>query len=274
MQNFTIGIIGAGNMGLALATGLTAGYAAPAHIGVYDRNPTHQSRAQALGLTVCPDAAGVVAASPTVVLAVKPQGLRALCHSIAPLIAHRAPLFISVAAGVRGADIDRWLGGGQAVVRAMPNTPALIQAGTTALWASPAVSDAQRTVAAAVLGAVSQVFWLADEALMDAATALSGSGPAYVFLLAEALAEAGVAAGLPADLAAGLTANTILGAARMLASKPADAAALRAAVTSPGGTTERAVASLLGDGFREMWARAILAARDRSRALGAELGAL
>ncbi len=273
MQNFSIGIIGAGNMGLALASGLTTRMA-PGRVAVSDPHPDKRQRIADLGLAAHADNASLVAQADVLVLAVKPQNLHELCTAIAPAVQRRRPLVVSVAAGVRGADVGRWLGGGLAVVRAMPNTPALINAGVSVLWANDRATTAERDAAGAVLGAVSEVFWLEDEALMDAATAVSGSGPAYVFLLIEALTAAGVAAGLPRDLCAALAAGTAAGAARMAREAPADVAVLRARVTSPGGTTERAITSLLGDGFLEMFDRAIRAACDRSRELGEQLGAV
>ncbi|MHB1513770.1 MAG: pyrroline-5-carboxylate reductase [Acidiferrobacter sp.] len=272
MHNLSIGIIGAGNMGLALASGLRA-KVAPGRLAVSDPHSDKRQTIQEMGLTVHADNDALVADADLLVLAVKPQGLRALCLAIAPAVQRRQPLIISVAAGVRTADIDRWLGGGVAAVRAMPNTPALINAGVSVLWANDRVTKAQRDAATAVLAAVSEVFWVADEELMDAATAVSGSGPAYLFLLIEALTAAGVRAGLPHELCAALAAGTAAGAARMVQGAPGDAALLRARVTSPGGTTEQAIKRLLDDGFMEMFARAIQAACDRSRALGEQLGA-
>ena len=272
MQNFSIGIIGAGHMGLALASGL-ASRMAPERIVVSDPHPDKRQRIRDLGISAYADNGPVVARADLLVLAIKPQGLRELCAAIAHEVQSRRPLVVSVAAGIRGTDIDRWLGGGLAIVRAMPNTPALINAGISALWANDKVSARQREAAATVLGVVSEVFWLTDEALMDAATAISGSGPAYFFLMVEALTAAGVTLGLPRDLCAALAAGTAAGAGRMIHDHPEEAAALRARVTSPGGTTERAIKSLLGDGFMEMVGRAAQAARDRSRELGEQLGA-
>ncbi len=272
MHNLSIGIIGAGNMGLALASGLGP-TVAPGRLAVSDPHPDKRRKIQELGLAVHADNDALVAAANLLVLAVKPQGLRALCEAIAPAVQRQQPLIVSVAAGIRTADIDRWLGGGVAVVRAMPNTPALINAGVSVLWANDRVTQAQRDAATAVLAAVSEVFWMADEELMDAATAVSGSGPAYLFLLIEALTAAGVKAGLPHGLCAALAAGTAAGAARMVQDAPGDAALLRARVTSPGGTTEQAIKCLLDDGFMEMFARAIEAARDRSRTLGEQMGA-
>ncbi len=272
MQNLSIGIIGAGNMGLALASGLRS-KVAPGRLAASDPHPDKRQQIQEMGFVAHADNEALVAGADLLVLAVKPQGLRALCTAIAPSIQRRRPLVVSVAAGVRTADLDRWLGGGLAIVRAMPNTPALINAGVSVLWANDRATKAGREAATAVLAAVSEVFWVEDEGLMDAVTAVSGSGPAYLFLLVEALTAAGVKAGLPRDLCAALAAGTAAGAARMVHDRPGDAALLRARVTSPGGTTEQAIKRLLDDGFMEMFARAIQAACDRSRALGEQLGA-
>ena len=272
MQNFSIGIIGAGHMGLALASGL-ASRMAPDRIAVSDPHADKRQRVHDLGISAMADNDSVVARADLLVLAVKPQAMRDLCAAIAPKVRERRPLVVSVAAGIRGADIARWLEGGPAIIRAMPNTPALINAGVSVLWANDEATPTQREAAATVLGAVSQVFWLADEALMDAATAISGSGPAYFFLMVEALAAAGAMLGLPPDLSAALAAGTAAGAGRMVHDHPEEAALLRARVTSPGGTTERAIKSLLGEGFMEMFGRAAQAACDRSRELGEQLGA-
>ncbi len=272
MQTFSIGIIGAGNMGLALAAGLAAGMG-PERIAVSDRHPDKQQRIRDLGITAHADNDPVIAHADLLVLAVKPQGLRDLCGAIAQGVQNRRPVVISVAAGIRGTDIERWLGGGLSVVRAMPNTPALINAGVSALWANARTTPAQRQAAAAVLAAVSEVFWLENEALMDAATAISGSGPAYFFLMVEALTAAGTAMGLPRDVCAALAAGTAAGAGRMVHDHPGEAAQLRARVTSPGGTTERAIKSLLDNGFMEMCAHATQAAQLRARELGEQWGA-
>ncbi len=205
-------------------------------------------------------------------LAVKPQVIRTVASEISAAVQARHPLIISIAAGIRSADLDRWLGGNTAVVRCMPNTPALVQSGATALIANARVSDEQRNLAESILRAVGLTLWLDDEQLMDAVTALSGSGPAYFFLIMEALQAAGVQLGLPEQTAQLLTLQTAFGAAKMALESDEDAATLRRRVTSPGGTTERALQTLENGGLRELIARALTAARDRSRELADQLG--
>ncbi|MHB8255140.1 MAG: pyrroline-5-carboxylate reductase [Acidiferrobacter sp.] len=274
MTDPSIGIIGAGNMGLALASGLVAASVPRGRLAISDPNPDKRHAAERLGITTEPDNDALVRRTDVLVLAVKPQHLQVLCRAIAPAVAVRRPLVISVAAGVRAADINRWLGGELAVVRAMPNTPALIRAGASVMFANERATKTDRQAAESVLKAVSEVFWVADESLMDAVTAVSGSGPAYLFLFLEALIAAGIAAGLPRDLCAALAKDTALGAARMAKTSPDDVALLRTRVTSPGGTTEQAIKSFLDSGFMEMFTRAILAAATRSQQLGDQLGAL
>lgn len=203
------------------------------------------------------------------VLAVKPQVLRDVCASLVPLAAARQPLVVSIAAGITSAQLERWLGGSAAVVRAMPNTPALLGAGVTGLYATATVSDAQRTQADTVLASAGRTVWIDDEARMDAVTAVSGSGPAYVFLLAEAMEAAAVAQGLPAEAARTLVVQTLLGASRMLDESGDAPAELRRRVTSPNGTTQAAIESFQADGFEAIVARAIDAATRRGQALSA-----
>jgi pyrroline-5-carboxylate reductase len=176
---------------------------------------------------------------------------------------------VSIAAGITSGQLDRWLGGGQAVVRAMPNTPALLGAGVTGLFANANVDAAGRAAAQALLAAAGETAWIGDEVLMDAVTAVSGSGPAYVFLLAEAMQAAAVAEGLPIEAARTLVLQTILGAARMLTEGDVDATELRRRVTSPNGTTQAAIETFEAGGFGELVARAIRAATSRGRELSA-----
>ncbi|HUW98798.1 MAG TPA: pyrroline-5-carboxylate reductase [Acidiferrobacter sp.] len=273
MTNSSIGIIGAGNMGLALASGLVAAGVARERLAVSDPNPDKRQAVTELGIRALADT-DALAQADLLVLAVKPQHLHDLCCALAPAMTGRHPVIVSVVAGARTADIARWIGGEPAIVRAMPNTPALIKAGTSVLFATKHVTQVGREAAEAVLKAVSEVFWVTDEDLMDAVTALSGSGPAYLFLFLQALTEAGIAAGLSRALATALAMNTTLGAALMAKTSPEEVAVLRARVTSPGGTTEQAIKSLMNDGFMEMFTHAINAATARSQQLGKELGAL
>jgi pyrroline-5-carboxylate reductase len=176
---------------------------------------------------------------------------------------------VSVAAGITGAQLDRWLGGGLAVIRAMPNTPASLGAGATGLFANANVDANGRAVAEQLLAAAGPTTWIGDEMQMDAVTALSGSGPAYVFLLAEAMIDAGIGEGLPPDAARALALQTVLGAARMLTESGEAPDELRKRVTSPNGTTQAALESFERDGFRAIVAHAIHAARERGRELSA-----
>lgn len=269
MQNPFIGIVGAGNMGLALAMGLAATHGGS--LCLCDRQADRRAAAAEHGLRTTADPAALAAAD-VIILAVKPQQMAASCAALGQALTTGRPLIISVAAGVRLASLDHWLGHQLAIVRAMPNTPALINAGATVLCANTRVDDTGRALAEDILRAVSRIWWVADEALMDAVTAVSGSGPAYVFLFMEALTAAAVRCGLPATLASDLVGETVLGAARMAAGGE-DVATLRRRVTSPGGTTERAVQSLLAHNFIAMFETAIAAAVTRAGELGREQGA-
>ncbi len=205
-------------------------------------------------------------------LAVKPQAIKQVATELAPRALQTRPLVISIAAGVHIADLDHWLGGGQAIVRAMPNTPALVQSGASALYANALTSDAQKSAAESILRAVGVAVWLEDETLMDAVTALSGSGPAYFFLVMEALEEAGVKAGLTRATARLLTLQTAFGAAKIALESNESTAELRARVTSKGGTTEQALKVLEQGGLRELFEAAFKAAQARSVELAKQLG--
>ncbi|WP_240098122.1 pyrroline-5-carboxylate reductase [Thermomonas flagellata] len=268
-----IAFVGGGNMARSLIGGLIArGHPAQA-LRVAEPVQALRDALQAdFGVPVFADGPGAVADADLWVLAVKPQVLRAVCAQLAPQAQARRPLLVSIAAGVRSAAIDAWLGGGQRIVRAMPNTPAQLGAGATGLYAGPAVDPAARALAAQLLAAAGICVWVEDEAQIDAVTALSGSGPAYVFLLAEAMFAAGVAEGLPEASARALTVQTLLGAARMLAETGEDAAALRHRVTSPGGTTQAAIETFEAGGLRTLVAAAIHAARVRGEQLAAAAG--
>ena len=205
-------------------------------------------------------------------LAVKPQVMKTVCEGLRAAVQARRPLLVSIAAGIRIEQLDRWLGGGTAIVRAMPNTPALIGAGATGFCANARVDAAQRDLAKSILGAAGGTVWIGDEALMDTVTAISGSGPAYFFLLVEALEDAAVAQGMPRATARELAAQTCLGAGRMLREDSAAPAELRQRVTSPGGTTQAALESFAASDFRAIVARAVAAATQRGRDLSDQLG--
>ena len=266
----TVAFIGGGNMARSLIGGLVARGVAPSSIRVAEPVPElRDSLTRDFGIHTFTDNATAAAGATTWVLAVKPQVMRAVCEAVVGAAQAAKPLVVSIAAGITAEQLERWLGGGLAVVRTMPNTPALLGAGVTGLYANARVNAAQRTQAAELLEAAGKTVWIDDEALMDAVTAVSGSGPAYVFLLAEAMQAAGEAEGLSAEAARTLVQQTILGAARMLIENDEPPAELRRRVTSPGGTTQAAIAAFEDGGFRELVARAIHAATDRGRQLSA-----
>ncbi len=207
-----------------------------------------------------------------IVLAVKPQMLREVCESIQAAVTERRPLIISIAAGIRSTDIDRWLGKQNAIVRCMPNTPSLIQAGATALFANSQCSQQQMQQAEDILNAAGITLWVDDEPQLDAVTAVSGSGPAYFFLLMEAMQQAGCKLGLSEETSSLLARQTALGAARMAMEGDDNPSTLRAKVTSKGGTTAAAIASFEQSNFNDMVERALTAARDRAIELADELG--
>jgi len=212
----------------------------------------------------------IVADADVVVLAVKPQTMPQVCRALT--LAAQPPLFVSVAAGITLTQLEGWLGAETAIVRCMPNTPALIGLGATGLFANGRVSAEQRELASALLDAVGISLWVEKESDLDAVTAVSGSGPAYFFLLMEAMQEAAQDLGLPRDVAATLVLQTAAGATELARRSDVDVAELRRRVTSPGGTTERAVATFEEGGLRELTGRALAAARTRSMELAQESG--
>jgi pyrroline-5-carboxylate reductase len=273
MTQQRLAFIGAGNMARSLVGGLIADGWDPAVIGVSDPD-VHQLGALTSHFKVSTDTdnRAILAGRDVVVLAVKPQILREVASSIADQIQQSSPLVISIAAGVRSSDLERWLGGNCAVVRCMPNTPALVQTGATALFATRKVSNEQKDLAESILRAAGLTVWVDDEELLDAVTALSGSGPAYFFLVMEALEEAGITLGLGRQTSRLLTLQTALGAAKMALESNDDTAVLRQRVTSPGGTTERALEVFEDGKLRTLFVEALTAARDRSRELADQLG--
>lgn len=265
MSSPRIAFIGAGNMAAALISGLVADGTDPQTLIASDPAPEKCSAlASATGIQTTGDNSAAVSQARVVVLAVKPQVLRDVALHLRDGIQTASPLVLSIAAGIRTDTLDDWLGGATALVRAMPNTPAMLQAGATGLYATPGVNEEQRQLAESIMRAVGLTRWVDDESLMDAVTAVSGSGPAYFFLVMEAMQEAAQQLGLDKENARILTLQTALGAARMAIESDDEPAVLRAKVTSPGGTTEQAINSLEKDQLRETFARALLAARDRS----------
>jgi len=266
-----IAFIGGGNMAGALLGGLLQkGYAA-ADLSVVEIDASVRERvAGRFGVSAVPGAGPETAASEVILLAVKPQQLRAVAQGLLPLLS--AQLVISIAAGIRTQDLSRWLGGYAHIVRVMSNTPALVLAGASALFAMPSVGAEGRACAQGILAAVGSTLWVEREELLDAVTAVSGSGPAYVFYFIEALEQAAIELGLPAADARRLSLETFLGAARLAGDNPDAPAVLRARVTSKGGTTERAIASMESSHVKSRIVEAVRSAAERSRELGDELG--
>lgn len=263
-MSFKLVIVGGGRMGDALLAGLLAsGWAAPQELAVVEKLLARRDELVAArpGVTVAADPVPAQGA----VLAVKPGDVETAGRALAEAGVRRV---LSIAAGVRIADIERALGGGAAVVRAMPNTPALVGAGAAAIAPGARAGDDELAWAESILSAVGTVVRV-PESLLDAVTGLSGSGPAYLFLVAEALVEAGVLAGLPRDVSVALTSQTLLGSARLLTESGDTAEQLRAAVTSPGGTTAAGLRALEAGGVRSAFLEAVMAATERSRQLGA-----
>ena len=266
----TIAFIGGGNMARSLIGGLLARGTAATDIRVSEPvDVLREALASDFGVNVGADSAEAVGPAGLWVLAVKPQVMRTVCEALAPLAQANRPLVVSIAAGITAAQLQRWLGGGVAVVRAMPNTPALLGAGVTGLFGSAEVDTNGRERASNLLASAGRTVWIDDEARMDAVTAVSGSGPAYIFLLAEAMEAAALAEGLPAEAARTLVLETVLGAARMLTESGEDPAELRRRVTSPGGTTQAAIETFEAGGFRDLVAAAIRNATERGRQLSA-----
>jgi|TARA_R110002096_G_scaffold93068_7_gene210020 pyrroline-5-carboxylate reductase len=262
-------LVGAGKMGGALLTGWLDQGLEPS--GVFLRDPTPPAEIAQLvaekGLRLNLPLEEMEAAPRIVVLAVKPQIMDAVLPDLRPLV-RPGTLFLSIAAGVDLERLDELLGGGAAIIRAMPNTPSSVGKGIAAIIGNDLVTEADKAICDSLLGTVGDVVWLAAESQMDAVTALSGSGPAYVFALAETMTAAGEALGLEPDLASRLARMTVAGAGAMLETLPEDASTLRQNVTSPGGTTAAALDVLLGpDGLAQLMRSGMTAARDRSREL-------
>jgi len=266
-----ITFIGGGNMAGALITGLLQKGFDPKSIGVVEISAENRLRlSEKFGITTHEEIAAAAITGDIVILAVKPQQLHGVAARLRGLLDGR--LVISIAAGVRSADLSRWLGDHAMLVRAMPNTPAMVLAGVTGLYARPEVTEGLRRKAETVLGAVGATLWLERETQMDAVTAISGSGPAYVFFFIEALQAAAVELGLSPEQARALCLETFAGAAKLASLSAEDAATLRARVTSKGGTTERAIESMERAGVRQAIIQAAHAASFRSGELGDELG--
>ena len=266
-----IAFIGGGNMARAILGGLVHKGTTPTDIVVVEIDPAVRLKLMAdFGVTTVAAPDGQLATATAVILAVKPQHMR----DVATQVGERAgdPLFVSIAAGIRLENLSRWLGGRERLVRAMPNTPALVHAGVTGLYAPPAVDRDDREAAENLLSAVGATLWFEREEDLDAVTAVSGSGPAYVFYAMEALEEAAKRLGLAEGAARSLALWTFVGAAKLAIERGESPAQLRAQVTSKGGTTERALEVLEAAGVKELFIDAVRSACERSRELGDTLG--
>lgn len=263
-------IIGGGNMAAAIAGGLINSGMPPTAIEVVEIQAEARTRlAASLGVQVRADL-NEASLHALIVLAVKPQSLPQVATALAPRLSQQ--LVLSIAAGVRIGDLARWLGGYSQIVRAMPNTPALVGAGMTGLYADAGVVQDARSAAEAVMRAVGSVVWVTEETLLDVITAVSGSGPAYVFYLIESLEAAAVAEGMSPASARQIALQTFFGAAKLALESGEEPALLRARVTSKGGTTEQGLAALEKASIKSAIAQAVTAAKQRSITLGDELG--
>lgn len=273
MNTPTIAMIGTGNMGSSLIGGLIKnGHPADKIIATDPSDEKLQHMQETFGIQVTKDNHAAAAIADVIIFAVKPQVFGLVAAPLHDLMQHRKPLVMSIAAGVRAESIEQWLGGHAAVVRVMPNTPALIGVGASALYANKYATDDQRNIAESIMRAVGIAVWVDDEKQMDTVTALSGSGPAYFFLILEALQNAAVDLGLPAATAQLLAQQTALGAALMAIDSTHTPAELRQHVTSPGGTTEKAVNVLEEKNIRGIFKQALTAAKLRSEELANLLG--
>ena len=285
MKEPIFAFIGGGNMGRCLVGGLIGDGHPCEHLRVSDPDPERlQVLRERFGVRTGNDNRSTIAGADVVILAVKPQVVRAVVEDVAETLRAQRPLVLSIVAGLSTRVLRKWIGsegiGSEGIgpevpiVRAMPNTPALVRSGAAALYAEAgSVGRGHRDSAESILRAVGSTVWVEDEALMDTVTALSGSGPAYFFLLMELIERAGVSMGLTPESARLLTLQTAFGAAKMALESETPAAVLRAQVTSPGGTTEQAIKTFQDCGIESIVTRALRAAEARSRELGACLGA-
>lgn len=274
MKTRTIGFVGGGNMATSLMSGLIASGHSPQQIWVSDTaQSTLQAHRDRFNVNISASNATVVDEVDVVVLAVKPQILREVAVDIASAVRKKNALVVSIAAGISQASLSRWLGDDVAIVRCMPNTPALVLSGATALHANAKVNDEQKDLAENILRAVGLALWVDNESQLDAVTAVSGSGPAYFFLLMEAMENAALEMGLNEHTARLLVQQTALGAAKIALESAESPAQLRERVTSPGGTTQRAIETFQSEGFSDLVGRALRAARDRSIEMSTQLGA-
>jgi pyrroline-5-carboxylate reductase len=272
MTRQTVGFIGGGNMARAIAGGLIrSGFGAE---NILISTPRAEQRTllekELPGAGITGDNCAVASGAGNLLLAVKPQILKTVCLELTAAVQKQKPLVISIAAGPTVADINSWLGGGLEIVRAMPNQPALVDQGISALYANALTDDLGKILAEKVMTAVGKVVWIDDESLMDAITAVSGTGPAYVYLLIDMMVTSAVTLGIAPDAARTLVLETVKGAASLAAAEKESMATLIGRVRSPGGTTTAAFERLDAADVRAIFASAIKAARDRASALAAE----
>lgn len=273
-KNASIAFIGAGNMATAIIGGLINQGYNPDNLWATDLDTSKLAEmASQWGIQTSSDNNAVCSQADVVVLAVKPQGLKTVCSQISGVVAENKPLIISIAAGIEVSSMRRWLGADVPIVRCMPNTPSLVQLGASGLYASNDVSPDQRTLAEAVLSAVGTAHWVENESDIDTVTAVSGSGPAYYFMVMESMIKAGIEQGLNPEVAKALTLQTALGAATMASESELEPAELRRRVTSPNGTTERAIMAFEEGDLTGLFAKAMKDCAERSKSLSKELGA-
>lgn len=263
-----ITFIGAGNMASSLVGGIIAKGFDPRHITVTDVSNAQLAQARSqFQVNTSRDNPAACEQADVIVLAVKPQVMGEVLAPLREVVNRRRPLVLSIAAGITLAKLQQWLGDDIAIVRCMPNTPAMVQTGATGLFANARVSEPQKKQAQTIMGSVGVALWLDSEDQIDAVTALSGSGPAYFFLVMEAMMAAGQALGLSEAVARQLTLQTALGSAQMAVTGSVEPAELRRRVTSPGGTTERALSIMEAHDLRGIFRTALQGAYDRSKEL-------
>jgi len=271
-MNTKLGFIGGGNMAASLIGGLVPNTITANNVMVFEPNADKaQELQQRFGIQIAQDNAQLVSECDAVVIAVKPQVLHTVLSPLAAVITKHCPLLISIVAGIRGNTIEQWLGQSLSLVRVMPNTPALVGAGISGLYANTHVTEAQKQLTETLLNSVGQSVWVNSESDIDSVTALSGSGPAYFMLFIKALSDAAEHAGLPPETAIQLASETARGAALLVQQSDQSLEQLIDNVTSPGGTTEKALKSMHANNLTKVLTEAFDAARQRSEELALEL---
>ncbi|RUM93444.1 MAG: pyrroline-5-carboxylate reductase [Thiothrix sp.] len=274
MKNTRLSFIGGGNMARSLIGGLLQNDWPANQISVADPNPEQGTRLHQINPAIILSSDNIAAAksADVLVFATKPQVLQSIAREVADSVQKQRPLIVSIAAGIYSADIDRWLGKGLPIVRCMPNTPALVQSGATGLFANKHVSEPQKELAEKLLRSVGITVWLDEEKQLDIVTALSGSGPAYIFLVIEAMQTAAEQMGLTSETARMLSIETVFGSAKLALESEDEVATLRERVTSKGGTTEKALQVLENGDLRNLFYNAMKGAEERAEKLAEQLG--